>query len=1193
MHDLRTIAARLLIVASLICATHSVNAQQITGEIAGTVTDSTGARIPGATVVVTNSDTNEVVRTLHTNGDGIYSAPLLQIGNYTINASAKGFKAKTINQIEVDVSDVLKIDVSLAPGETVETVQVTGADSNLSPDLENGAISSVITGTQIQNLALNTRNFEQLVQLQPGVVYGGSTDQLYTGRVTPSGTASSSGLSINGLRNDQNAWLLDGADMLAHNTGTQVVIFPSVESIGQMKVLRNTYGAEYGGGGNAQIEVITKAGTSSYHGELHMFARNAIFNANYYFANLAGQPRSPDSEYSGGLSVGGPVFIPHLMSKAALNTFFFYSLELSRDQVGLLDPSTDVPTPQELQGNFTQAQGLNDVYVCQYTSTTAKNSTCTPTQQITNIDPTAQAYITDVFSHIGAPNNPLDPNGIIQTQVGTHNANEQMIRLDHAFSPRFSTFFRYVHDPIDLYTPNGYGLNKGYIGVSDSSIHTTGDAYLLHGTYALSSSTVLDASFSYEPFALHVRPVGALANAPDVQITLPFPTTLGHVPNIEFQNGADSYSTVGPVDDVNENFQGFANLFHVIGRHSVSMGVNFELYRERVNQGTSNAGLFNFENGSVANPCTVANAPSPCATSTAFIKALNSFLEGRVNFFQQSSVDPVSNASINLAEGYVQDDWKILPRLTLNAGVRYTFLGQPREAGNHLGSFEPRYYNPALAPTIDNTGTPCFTAPCAGGAAPNPNYVANNGFITGGVNSPYGAAVNSQPTLNFSPRIGFALDVYGDGKTSVKGGFGIYYSESQLNLVHNAVYNNPLYVQEVQYNAPPSFASPGANVQLAAPSAFGLGEHWHTPYDEGYSLEVQQQFPGQTLLDIAYSGNVSRHLEGQEDFNQPYPGEFVTSGVLGGSPAPCKTVTGGTCTITTVSSTNTPLLNQIRPYQGYASIIVEVPSFKGNYNALQTQLSKRLGSTSRLDISYTWGRGMSNNISATGSAPQNVYNPAAEYGPTSFDRRNVFTAHYVYELPYYKHQRGLKGHLLGGWASAGIVTAAAGLQLTPTTGNNDPAGQGLFGNNTPETQRPDLINPHPNSDAPHNIHSTIYNTAYSFTGTGYWFNPNDFANVPVPTCATNQIQVCAAEARPGNSRVGVIRGPGYQVWNLDVFKDIQTSERTHLQFRVEAFNIWNHPNWQNINTYDTEETFGEITSDRDPRQMQLGARFFF
>jgi hypothetical protein len=225
MQDLKKIAFRLFFVALILVTAPTASAQQITGEISGVVTDSLGARIRGATVVITNSDTNAVVRSLQSNVDGLYTAPLLQVGNYSVTVSAPGFAPQTIDHIEVDISAAIRIDVPMSPGPVTESVQVTVAN-NLSPGMENGAVSSVITGTEIKDLALNTRNFEQLVQLQPGVVFAGSSDQLYTGRVSPNGTISTSALSINGLRSDQNSWLLDGADMLSHNVGTQVVIYP-------------------------------------------------------------------------------------------------------------------------------------------------------------------------------------------------------------------------------------------------------------------------------------------------------------------------------------------------------------------------------------------------------------------------------------------------------------------------------------------------------------------------------------------------------------------------------------------------------------------------------------------------------------------------------------------------------------------------------------------------------------------------------------------------------------------------------------------------------------------------------------------------------------------------------------------------------------------------------------------------------
>ena len=1155
----------------LLCAATGARAQEITGEITGTVTDASGARVPGAAVEITNTDTSQVARTLHTNGSGVYSAPLLQIGNYSVKVTAQGFEPQILEHIEVDVSSSVKTDVSLKAGSRTENVDVTSVNQT-APDLENGAVSSVITGTEIKDLTLNTRNFEQLVQLQPGVTFGGASDQLYTGRVSPSGAASSSGVSINGLRSDQNAWTLDGADMLAHNTGSQVVIYPSIEAIGQLSVLRNSYGAQYGGGGNAQIEVTTRAGGSVYHGDMFMFARNAIFNANDYFANLVGQPRLQDSEYDGGLAIGGPVYIPHLLSKERLNTFFFYSLEIRRDAIGLVQSSTDVPTAAELQGIFPSP-------VCQYTSTTS--TACLPTTQLTDIDPTAAAYVKDVMSKVPAPNNPLNPNGLVQDKVGDHNENEQMIRLDHTWSPRLTTFFRFIHDPIFLYTPNGYGNGSGFEGVSDSNVTTTGNAFLLHATSALSNSTVVDGMFSYEPFSLHAIPVGALADAPDVHINLPFPSSLPRVPNVSIQG--TNYQTTGPINDVNENFQASINVFHGIGRHSLSVGGNWELYREKVNDGVKNSGVFSFQQAG--------GAPAN-STLIALEKATANFLQGRVSTFQQLSVDPVSNASISLAEGYIQDDWKALPRLTLNAGLRYSFFQEPHEAGHHFGSFEPRFYNPLSAPTLDSTGAPCLTAPCAGGAVPNPNYVANNGYIVGGIDSPYGEAVSQQPALGFGPRLGFAMDVFGDGKTSLKGGFGIYFSETQLEVVQNSVENNPLYVQQVIFNAPPSFASPGTNASLAPQTAYGVAEHWHTPYTQGYSLEVQQAFPRRTMVDLAYSGNVSRHLIGQLDLNQPYPGEFVTSGILGGVSGPCATVKNGICTVTTVNSTNTPMLNLLRPYQGYGVAAVEVPEFSANYNALQTQMTTNLGSTSRIVIAYTWSRGMTNNTTATGAAPQNSYNPSAEYGPINFDRRNVFTAYYVYTLPFFKQQHGWTGHVLGGWGVRGVVTVASGLSLTPTTGvNADPAGLGLLAPDSPETERPDQTGAYPNADAPHSI--SAVETHNRITAAGYWFNPGDFGNVPVPTCPVNQLQICVAEARPGTSRIGAIRGPGYQVWNLSLSKDITVTGSTHLEFRADAFNLFNHVNWQNIGLSLVGNNFGQITSDRDPRQMSLGARFFF
>ena len=715
-------------------------AQEITGQIVGTITDASSARIVGAHVIIRNTDTGEIVRSLTTDKDGAYSAPLLQVGVYSVSASATGFTPRSLDHIEVNVSSALKADISLNAG-TGETITVTDAN-NLAPDMENGAVNTVIAGSEMKDLALNTHNFEQLVQLQPGVVYGGNSDQVYTGRLSPSGQSNPANLAINGLRADQNAWLLDGADFLSHDTGTAVIVYPSIESTQQMKVLRNSYGAQYGGGATRRSSSSLVPAARPITATFTCTSATPSSDANDYFNNYIGFGRPEDNQYTGGLTVGGPVYIPHLISKSKLNTFFFYSLEVKRDAVAHVENISNVPTLGERTGLF-----ATQVCIQRQPLPSTGCTTAGKVFQVPTINPVAQAYLKDVIDLFPAPNSPVDPHGLILDQLGIHNETQQLVRLDHEFSPRLSSFFRYIHDPINLITPNGINQNKGYPGVSTTSALTTADVFLLHATYALSNSTVVDLSGSYSTFGIQAKPIGALApqNSPDIKINLPYVSTLARVPGLSFQEGGTLITATGPFGDYNDSFQVFGNIFHTLGRHALSAGFNWELYREAENQGTLNAGLYDFTSPVIQGSGTI-----------AFQQDFADFLNGTINTFSQNSIDPVSSARINMFEGYIQDDWKALSRLTINAGVRYSFFQQPVATGNVLGSFEPAFYNPTTAPAIDSSGNICQTAPCPGGVAPNPAYDQYNGIVTGRLNSPYGAAVSRQPTLNFGPRVGFA-----------------------------------------------------------------------------------------------------------------------------------------------------------------------------------------------------------------------------------------------------------------------------------------------------------------------------------------------------------------------------------------------------------------------------------------------------
>jgi len=307
------------------------------------------------------------------------------------------------------------------------------------------------------------------------------------------------------------------------------------------------------------------------------------------------------------------------------------------------------------------------------------------------------------------------------------------------------------------------------------------------------------------------------------------------------------------------------------------------------------------------------------------------------------------------------------------------------------------------------------------------------------------------------------------------------------------------------------------------------------------------------MLDLRYSGNASRHLIGLLDINQPLPGEFALANIV-----PSNHVTVA----------NTPYLNQIRPYRGYGPIAIETPIFNGNYNALQATFAGRIGRRSRFGLNYTWSRSLTNSLNDSSAAPQNTYDPKAEYGLATFDRRQIFTAHFVYDLPFFLNQRNWRGRFLGGYELSGIVTAASGIPLTAIANTEaDPAGQGVLDNNAPEVTRPDQIGD-PNQDAPHSY--------------PLWVNLSEhFKNVP------------AGQYHPGNEHVGVIRGPGYQVWNIDLFKNISLPHETRLQIRAEAFNIWNHVNWTTVGLAVGGSTSGTITGARDPRKLQFGAKYVF
>ena len=1129
---LRTVILAILVLCISWPAT--VAGQNLTGGISGTVRDSTGAVVPNATITVENTDRNLVVRTVHTNEQGEFIVPLLNIGHYAITIAASGFETMTESE-QVNVGLTVSVEVDLQPGSVSQTVQVTA--NPLTPQLTSPTAGTLISGTQTKELPLSSRNFEQLLYIQPGVS-GPIPGPLDRGSIASSGAGNFTAFSVGGLGPQYNSFFLDGQDLQRRSAGgNQIAAYPGIDFIQETNSQRDNYGAQYGGSGAAFITVATKSGTSAFHGSAYEFFESEVLNANGYFNNLARIPR-PGQRYNDyGYTLGGPVWIPHLTDRNTTKTFFFFGQEYLRTETTTQETLTNMPTALQRKGIF------NAPVCVQYSST---GQCASSTSTITRIDPTAAAYLKDIIDRTPLPNNPSDPQGLVTAESGFDNETQTFIRIDHQFTQKLSVFFRYLDDPLTLYAPNGLRQPVGVPGVGNSNITDGATLFLGHVTYVLNDHNVLDAGYSYMQNWVTAIPIGLLlpANSPDITPLLPYPSTLARVPDLNINGG--SYAAIGPYRNTDPVTQLYLNDTVTRGRHTFNVGFNLEYQQAGNNQGTTNAGLFRFSPSALV----------PDSNETQYDQAFANFLQGNVTNYQQASADLADLPHTNIYEGYAQDDLRTSPRLTLNAGLRYSYIAQPT-SGKLSGypyypevNFVPAFFNAGNTLAMTNTGLICASAPCAGGTTPNPSYNQYNGLIISGKSSPFGEKVTQQPLLAFAPRIGFAYDLFGNGRTSIRGGAGIFYQEMPNYQFQVMVNTNPPNVKTVSVNNT-SFDAPGSGGTVASSIPLVLQAAQYSalnPYLEAWSLDVQHEIGSSAMIDVGYFGNKAYHLPVTEDINAPIPGAYVQAGIIPGNK---------------VTQANTQYLNRIRPYLGYGPIDTELESAFSDYNSLQVSASKHLTNGSMLTLNYTYAKALSN-----ANTPQDIYNPSAEYGPTANNREQIVNANFVYNLPFFAGQKGLEGRLLGGWELTGIVSFGSGLGLTPHAANVDPAGEGLLAGGASEngTARPDQIS-NPNSGARHTRVA--------------WFNTAAFAEVPT------------GQYRPGTSSIGSIIGPGYENWDMGLFKNVRIREGLTMELRAEAFNALNHVNFSSVATTLGLTNFGQVTGTGSPRVMQMAAKLTF
>ena len=1174
----------------LLCLCGISYGQEVTGSIVGTVKDANGAAVPGATVIATMpSQGNLVIRTVTTNDEGSFSIPNVPVAVYSLTIEAPNFKKLVQTEIKVDLGQRRSVDAVLEPGRIEETVTVQ-ADS-VSVDLTSATSGTVISGNQARELSINNRNFTQLVTLAPGVTHDLS-DQVYVGTVNPEGQANIVSIAVNGARSSQNTFTVDGADVTDRGSNLTIQAYPSVDSIGEFRILRSLYPAESGRSGGGQVNVVTRSGTSEFHGNFYEFLRNEKLNANDFFTNqtaAAGRDengkakRRPFRYNNFGWTVGGPVYFLNFGEDPGIfrrydRTFFFYSEEFRRD--------IRYPTLNSTVPDANLRQGIFPVDICLQATGTTCNTVLpagTPISNVAAINPISQQYIDFIWDELPLPNstNPASPYTLNFPTRNVANFRQEVIKIDHSFSNQTSMYYRFQNDKIPTEDANAlFSSGSGLPGVSLTNTNSPGRTHTAQVTHVASPNFIVEGRYTYGYGAILSENVGllALANSP-ITPPFPYPVTRDRAPTLT-GTGMSNLQSFGPYDNFSwkQNFSGTATW--ISGNHTMKFGAIYSLYRKNENAlAGSNEGTYS----AFLTPGATSNVLAPGVTGTLNTTRQQwaNFLLGTNATFTQASFDYTADLRQMTFEWFAQDEWRVRPNLTVYYGVRYSFFGSPYDKNGRLTNFVPELWSASAAPLVTGAGNRVVGTGnfCNGVIANAQNYTTGPpNFNCTPLESPWGKYVVDAPKNDFAPRIGIAWDPFGKGTTSIRTGYGMYHEQVLNGTLLQQIGLNPPYQQTCTVSGI-NIANPvpGGNCTVAAstaaPNLRGLQAKWKTPYMQHWSLDVQHQLTSKTVVNVGYYGSKGTNLIGAFELNELAPGYAISLGATGCATGASTTPTvpcqvAGTAFFSSAASN---ILDQIRPYRGFRSLNLVMPMYDSNYHSLQAFLQHRFTADSEVNLAYTWARNMTNNQNDRSSAPQNSADLQSEYGRAALDRRHVFTASYVYELPF-KFTNGFAHAVLGGWQLSGIFTAQTGLPFTATTSAFDPAGLGFI---------PALIA----GGRPNQICDPNEGGAQTQQ---QWFNTSCFTPNPLSSSTT-------IPNVPGNAGRSTIDGPPTTRLDLTVSKNFRFGEedRYRLQLRGESFNTFNTTNFRAIQTNVTSAAFGQVTTVRDPRIIQLGVKFYW